>query len=54
MKDKKILKGFFFGASSCFLGIVILILVLEVSGIMNLSGVLAIGGPYNALEHNLE
>ena len=53
MKDKKILKGFFFGASSCFLGIVILILVLEVSGIMNLSGVIAIGGPYSALEHKI-
>ncbi len=53
MKDRKILKGFFLGASSCFLGMVILVLVLEIAGIMNLSGVLAIGGTYSALEHKI-
>lgn len=53
MKDKKIVKGFFLGASSCFLGMIVLVLVLEMAGIMNLSGVLAVGGKYNALEHKI-
>lgn len=53
MKDKKILKGFFLGASSCFLGMLVLVLVLDIAGIMNLSGVLAIGGTYSALEHKI-
>lgn len=53
MKDKKILKGFFLGASSCFLGMIVLVLVLDIAGIMNLSGVLAVGGTYSALEHKI-
>lgn len=53
MNDKKTWKGFLLGVSSCFLAMLLLVLALDVTGVVNLNGVLASGGKYSALERRI-
>ena len=53
MKDNKIFKGFLLGASSCLLGILVLLLALEISGAVNLTGMLGTVGGHSALERKI-
>lgn len=53
MRDNKIFKGFLLGASSCLLGILVLLLALEISGAVNLTGVLGTVGGHSALERKI-
>lgn len=53
MNDKKTLKGFLLGASSCFLVMILLVLALDISGVVNLNGIAGSGGKYSALERKI-